>query len=192
VGESPPTKEVAFIGRRRVALWLLALSVVGLAAWTDWRSRRILNRLTVPAVILGVAANSLLNGWTGTKAALAGAGLMLLLFLPMVWLRALGAGDGKLMVALGAFLGPSQVVAVLFGAVLISGLMAVVMIVRREKVKETLRNMGELVKGFAVFGFRPHPVLRLENQQLSSVPFGVAAAMATLICFGGIAFVGKF
>ncbi len=172
--------------------WILALLVVGAAAATDWRSRRIPNRLTVPAAIVGVTVNSLLYGWTGTKAALAGAGFMLLLFLPMVWLRALGAGDAKLMVALGAFLGPLQVLAVLFGAVLVSGLMAAVLMIRQKRVKQTLRNMGELVKGFLVFGFQPHPVIRLENEKLSTVPFGVAAAVATLVCFGGMAFIGKF
>lgn len=174
-----------------VTAWILALIVAGAAAGTDWKSRRIPNRLTVPAVLLGLGVNTLLYGWAGTKAALGGAGLMLLLFLPMVWLRALGAGDAKLMVALGAFLGPLQVVAVLFGAVLVSGLMAAVLMVRQRRVKQTLRNMGELVKGFFVFGFQPHPVIRLENQQLSSVPFGVAAAVATFICFGGIVFIGK-
>ena len=175
-----------------VIAWILALVAVGVAAGTDWRSRRIPNRLTVPAVVLGVGVNTALHGWTGTKAALAGAGLMLLLFLPVVWLRALGAGDAKLMVALGTFLGPLQVLGVLFVTVLVSGLMAVVLMVRQRTVKQTLRNMGELVKGFVVFGFQPHPVIRLENQQLSSVPFGVAAAVATLICFSGIALVEKF
>lgn len=173
-------------------IWVMALFVVGLAAEDDWRWRRIPNRLTVPAAILGVAANVWLNGWGGFKAALAGAGVMLILFLPMVWLRALGAGDAKLMIALGTFLGPLKVLIVMFGAILISGLMAAVVIICRKRSKQTVQNMGELVKGFFVFGFRPHPVIRLENQQLAAIPFGVAAATATLLCFGGIAFVGGF
>ena len=63
------------------------------AGWTDLRSRRIPNWLTVPGLAIGIAVNTVLGGWSGLKASLLGAALGLGLLLPFVLLRALGAGD---------------------------------------------------------------------------------------------------
>ncbi len=49
------------------------------AGWTDYRSRRIPNWLTVPGLVLGIVTNSWLRGWPGTKDSLLGAGLGLAL-----------------------------------------------------------------------------------------------------------------
>jgi len=54
------------------------------AGWTDWRSRRIPNWITVPGLVLGVVVNSLVSGWPGAKAAVLGALLGVALLLPFV------------------------------------------------------------------------------------------------------------
>src|SRR5208337_1772944 len=118
----------------------LALLLAMWAGWLDWRLRRIPNWLTVPALGAGLAANTLAWGWLGTKAALEGAGLGLALLLPFVLLRGLGAGDWKLMGALGAWVGPSRLVVVLLGTVLIAGTMAIFQMVRYGRVKETVKH----------------------------------------------------
>ena len=90
---------------REGALVLPALLAIA-AGWTDYRSRRIPNWLTVPGLVLGVAANSWMRGWPGAKDSLLGAALGLALLLPFVLIRSLGAGDWKFVGALEAFLGP--------------------------------------------------------------------------------------
>src|SRR5205085_6050383 len=95
-------------------IWMSAVVLAAIAGWTDWRSRRIPNWLTVPGLALGIALNTTMRGWAGTKDSLLGAVLGLGLLLPFVLIRSLGAGDWKLVGALGAFLGPSRLVAVLF------------------------------------------------------------------------------
>ena len=77
-------------------MWILAVILVLIAGWVDWRTRRIPNWLTVSGFLFGIAANSLLAGWQGAKSSVEGAGLALLLLLPLVLLRAFGAGDWKL------------------------------------------------------------------------------------------------
>src|SRR5947199_4220921 len=109
-------------------IWILVIIFAGIAGWTDWRSRRIPNWLTVSGCLTGMAVNSL-AGWQGLKTSLLGLGLGLALLLPFVLLRALGAGDWKLVGALGAFLGPPRLLAVLMGAVLVAGVMAVGLII---------------------------------------------------------------
>jgi len=164
-------------------VWIPALVFVGWAGWWDLRSRRIPNWLTVPALGVGLAANTMVAGWSGAKASLEGAGLALVLLLPVVLLRGLGAGDWKLCGALGAFLGPVGILTVLFYAILIAGAMAIFEMVRQKRVITTLSNLWELVQGFFIFGVRPNPKISLDNPGLLKLPFGVAAAVATVICF---------
>jgi len=164
-------------------IWVLALALALSAAWTDWHTRKIPNWLTVPALLLGFAVHSVIAGWPGAKTSLEGAGLALGLLLPLVLLRGLGAGDWKLMGALGAFLGPVLLLYVLLGSVLLSGLMAMVEVMRTRRVKETMRNLSVLVRGFLSFGLRKNPEISLDNPGLLKLPFGVAVAAATVICY---------
>src|SRR5580704_15074330 len=120
---------------------LLAL----VAGFTDFRSRRIPNWLTVPGLVIGVAVNIWVGGWGGLKASLLGAGLGLLLLLPFVALRSLGAGDWKLAGALGAFVGWSLLLDLLFASVFVAGIMAVALIIYKRRIRETLRNMWHIV-----------------------------------------------
>src|SRR6516162_1490874 len=167
----------------QIILWVLAVALTLSAAALDWRSRRIPNWLTVPGLLLGLTAHAVLSGWQGALFALQGAGLALVILLPLVLLRALGAGDWKLMGAVGAMRGPVLFLFVLVGSIFVSGVMAVVEIVRTQRVRETVRNLLVLVRGFFSFGLRAHPEISLDNPGLMKLPFGVAVAVSTLVCF---------
>jgi prepilin peptidase CpaA len=164
-------------------IWMGALALTFVAGWTDLRTRRIPNWLTVPALLAGIAINSILMGWHGTKLALEGAGLALGLLLPLVLMRGLGAGDWKLMGAAGAILGPARFMVVLLASILFAGVMAVFEIVRQGGVKQTVVNIAVLVQGFFIFGLQPNPRISLDNPRLIKLPFGVAVAVATVTCY---------
>ena len=85
--------------------------------------------------------------------------------------------------AVGAFLGPILFLFVLFGSIMVSGLMAMVEMARTKRVKETFRNMMVLVRGFVSFGLRKNPEISLDNPRLMKLPFGVAVAVSTMVCF---------
>jgi prepilin peptidase CpaA len=165
------------------AIWALTLLLTGYAAWLDRRTRRIPNWLTMSGFLAGFAIHVLLGGWQGGLMALKGAGLGLLILLPLVLLRALGAGDWKLIGAVGAFLGPVMLWFVLFASVSVAGAMAIVLMIRARRTRETLRNVGLLIMGLFTFGLRAYPEISLDNPGLLKLPFGVAAAIGTLICF---------
>jgi prepilin peptidase CpaA len=164
-------------------IWALALAFTLYAGWLDSSTRRIPNWLTMSGLFVGIAVHSILAGWHGAVMALEGAGLGLLILLPLVLLRALGAGDWKLMGAVGAFVGPVMLWFVLLASVLVAGLMAVAMMIRAGRVRETLRNVWLLILSFLTFGFRAHPEISLDNPGALKLPFGVAAAVGTLVCF---------
>jgi prepilin peptidase CpaA len=161
-------------------VWMLATIPAIVAGWTDWRSRRIPNWLTVPALIVGIGANTAAQGWTGTKESLLGAGLGLGLLLPFVLLRSLGGGDWKLIGALGAFLGPPRLIAVLLATILVAGVMAVVLIIWKRRVGQTVRNLAHMVASLFTLHL-PGPELSLDNPDSLKIPFGVAVAVAVVL-----------
>jgi hypothetical protein len=76
-----------------------------------------------------------------------------------------------------------MLLSVLLASIIVAGAMATILMIRAGKVRETLRNLGLLVMGFFTFGLRANPVISLDNPDALRLPFGVAAALGTLICF---------
>jgi prepilin peptidase CpaA len=162
----------------------LAVALALAAGWTDWRSRKIPNWLTVPGLVVGVSVNALAGGWLGLKASLLGAGLGLLLLLPFVFLRSLGAGDWKLAGALGAFVGWQVLLNLLFWSVFVAGIMALGLVIYKRRFVQTLRNIGRLL-GSMLTLHMPGAEVSLDNPQSVKVPYGVALALTTLL-FGAV------
>jgi len=155
----------------------------------DWRYRRIPNWLTVSGLAAGVVINTILYRWPGLKAAVLGILLGLGLLLPFVLLRSLGAGDWKLAGALGACLGPRQLLSVLMGTILVAGVMALGMVIWKGRLKHTLLNIARLVA--ALFSLRmPGSELSLDDPQSIRIPFGVAMAL-TVVFYGMGRMIGK-
>lgn len=146
----------------------------------DWRFRRIPNWLTVSGLAAGVAVNAALAGWAGMRSALLGAALALGLLLPFVLLRSLGAGDWKLAGVLGACLGPRQLISVLLMTVWVAGVMALGVVIYKGRVKQTLRNMAQVLAAFFRLRMPPSEV-SVDNPQSTTIPFGVAMALAVVL-----------
>jgi prepilin peptidase CpaA len=158
-----------------------ALGFAVIAGWLDWRYRRIPNFLTIPILSLGIALNGIFAGWHGALLSLEGAGLALGILLPAVLVRGLGAGDWKLVGALGALVGPTRIIVILVLAIIIGGLMAAYAMIRERRVASTFKNLWAIVNGFLIFGLRPHPEVSLDNPKLLKIPFGVAMAIACVL-----------
>src|ERR1035438_2577836 len=88
---------------------LILLPLVICAAVYDMRYRRIPNWLNVTGVVLGLAMNAwLINDgrpWPGLIFSLKGLGMAFGVYLVLYALHAMGAGDVKLMTAVGAMVG---------------------------------------------------------------------------------------
>jgi prepilin peptidase CpaA len=153
-----------------------------IAGWTDLRSRRIPNWLTVPGLVLGVGLNTFFGGWSGLKTSLLGVLVGLGLLLPFVLLRSLGAGDWKLAGALGAFTGPGLLADLLIGSIFVAGLMAVALIIYKGRLRQTVSNIGHILVSLVTFRL-PESRVSLDNPDALKVPYGVALAL-TVIFYG--------
>lgn len=157
-----------------------AVLLAAIAGFTDLRSRRIPNWLTVSGLVVGISIRGFFQGWYGVKTSLLGVVLGLGLLLPFVLLRALGAGDWKLAGALGSFAGPLHLMDLLIGSVFVAGLMAAALVIYKGRVRETVRNIGHILVSLVTFRL-PGARVSLDNPDALKVPYGVALALTVIL-----------
>ncbi len=146
-------------------------------AWTDLRSRRILNAVVLPGALAAALASYQEYGWTaGLLPALYGAGTALLLGVPFYALRALGAGDVKLLVLVGTAAGVAGMLQIAAISIVFAAFGGIVAAVASGRLPLLLANLQ-------------HGALALVNRDLGTardvstntacrVPFAVAVAVA--------------
>jgi prepilin peptidase CpaA len=120
---------------------LLAAAVASVAAVIDVRWRRIPNWLTLAALGSGLLVQVMRYGLAGLVIALGGAALGLAVFGPLYLMRAIGAGDVKLIAALGAILGPQSLVGVLIYCAIAGGVMSAVLLARKGLLQSSFANL---------------------------------------------------
>lgn len=158
---------------------VVALAVVLVTAmWTDLRSSRIPNWLTFSAIGFALGVHAWLGGFSAALFSLAGLGAGLGLFLILYVSGSIGAGDVKLMAAVGALIGPygafiSGVLTLIVGGAYALGAMCY-----QWGLSTTGRKLVYAIRGVPVTGGRSWP------QELA-LPFrlryGLAIAGGTLL-----------
>ena len=168
---------------------LLLACLLGLALTYDIGRRRIPNWLVVAGLVAGVGY-SLFAAWhqgvspqaigaEGLGKPLLGAATGLGIMLPLFMLHVMGAGDAKLMAAIGAFLGPMQIL----GAALLTfvaggalALLAALCTGSLSRVLGNLRLMYLVLASGRATGFR-----LLDVQTTGRLPYAIAITIGTAV-----------
>jgi len=149
--------------------WWPTLIVVGVATFTDLRSRRIPNWLVLPFLPIGIGVSAWFGGWHGVERSLEGAGLAFLIFGILYWKFGMGAGDVKLCTAIGAWIGPSQFLIAVVLTALAGGLVILVWMACR----------GLML----MLGKRKREEASFSGLLASKMPYAPAIAIGTLFSF---------
>jgi prepilin peptidase CpaA len=164
-----------------VKIALLALAIAG--GWVDLRTRRIPNWLNLSGLVLGIGLNTLLMRGEGLKLAAEGLGLALLIYLPLYLIRAMGAGDVKFMVAVGALVGPDNWFGVFLTTAILGGIASLCLVAARNRLEVTLANLStiahELIHGR--LPFRKDPSLDVHDRRSLGLPHGTLIAISICI-----------
>ena len=163
--------------------WWPTLTVLTVATFTDLRSRRIPNWLVLPFMAAGICVSAWTSGWHGLGQSLGGLGLGALLFGILAFMGGMGMGDVKLCAAVGAWIGPSQLLVAIVLAAVVGGIMAVCWAIAGGFVGELFTGTGDIIVGLKDRGLRPHPELVLANPAARRMPYAPAIAIGTLISF---------
>lgn len=156
----------------------LFTAVLLTAAWTDLATRRVPNALTLPAIAAALALRLPL-GADAAVAGLLGVGLALAICLPFFAAGAMGGGDAKLLMAVGAFLGPRELVTALLLTAVAGGVMGLVSAARARILGLVLVDTLGLMRywmSFGQLGPKPSPSLDVPLK----VPYAVAIAIGSL------------
>ena len=161
------------------AVRILLILTVFLAAFFDLRSRRIPNWLTVSGACLGLGLNFFLGEFPGLWMGAKGLGLAMLVYLPLYVIRAMGAGDVKLMAAIGAILGPMNWLGVFMITAILGGPIAVLTAMARGRLRQSLANVLLIVRDLAHFlpPYRRTEELDIQNPRALTMPHGAILAL---------------
>lgn len=194
-----------------LALWPTMI-VVCIATITDLRSRRIPNWIVLPFLALGIVISPWRSDWSGVRRghwlptgwsgffqsgwsgssqgfgwhglgqSCAGAGLAFLLFGILYWKFGMGAGDVKLAVAIGAWIGPQQLMYALLVTSLAGGILALGWIAYFKIFKTLVQGVGDLIFG-RKRGMEDEAANSVAHLLKRSIPYAPAIAVGTLISF---------
>jgi prepilin peptidase CpaA len=173
-----------------VALPLVALVLT--AAIYDIRFRRIPNWLNVSGVVAGVLLNALMFEWLsgrpvgGLLFSLKGFGLAFGLNFLFYLLRFTGAGDVKLMAAVGTLVGWKNWIGIFILNALLGGVAAMALVLARGRMRKTFFNVAFALNELGHFRA---PYLTREELDVNSaksmrLPRGAVIAAGTLAFLG--------
>ncbi len=163
--------------------WWPTLFVLAVATFTDLRSRRIPNWLVLPFLLAGLVVSGWLHGWHGILQSVSGLALGAVLFGVLCFMGGMGMGDVKLCAAIGAWIGPGQLVTALVVTGIAGGVMALGWAIAGGFLGDLFKGTGDLIFGFKERGLRPHPELVLDNPLARKMPYAPAIAIGTLVSF---------
>lgn len=163
--------------------FLPTAAVVTLATITDLRTRRIPNWLVLPFLVSGLLVSGILHGWAGLGKGLLGVLAAAAVMGLFCYLGGMGLGDLKLCAAVGAWVGPSQLLIALVITGLVGGVMALGWALSGGFLGETLRGAGDLLLGFGKRGLRAHESLVLDNPLARKMPYAPAIAVGVICSF---------
>ncbi len=174
------------------ALVALTLAVALPAGWFDLRARRIPNWLVLAGLSAALAGRFAMLGVDGLWAGVNGFGLALAIYFPLFALRAMGAGDAKLMAALGAALGAANWLVLFFVTAFAGAAVAIVVVLAKGRLGQTLRNVGFILGELARLR-APHvsrEELSAGHEKSISLPHGAAIAGSAVLTVAAMWLVG--
>jgi prepilin peptidase CpaA len=150
-----------------------------LAVGWDVKTHRIPNQLVIGGGLIGLATAFLPDG-IGWQSSILGSIAGLAVFLPLYMLRILGAGDVKLLSAVGSFVGYPGILTVALFTGLIGGILAFLLAMHHRQLRLMLNQVHQ---GLVVFlmqiasGGRPRQWIMVVGPH--RLPYALAIALGT-------------
>lgn len=161
----------------------LMLCVVLPAATFDLRYRKIPNWIAVNGFITALVLHLLVGGLPGIRTSLAGFAAAFIVYFVLYLLHAMGAGDVKLMAAVGAVAGIRWWFLILILTFLTGAIMAVFLAVSKGKLRPTLWNTAYLARELISFRlpWLARKELDVKNPETLRLPHGLSIAIGAIL-----------
>lgn len=171
----------------------LLLVLIMVSGFCDLKERKIPNKITFSGILIGILINLLTGGWSGLLQAVLGlfAGLAIF-FIPFA-MSGMGAGDVKLMGAIGALMGWQFSLMTAVYSALVGGVMVLGYLLFKGTLRDTLKKMifslfTNLLNFVNRLGYNEYTYRAQEKFQKNGytyqkvyIPYGVAIAGGALL-----------
>lgn len=172
------------------AQWAAVVGIAVVAAVTDCRTRRIPNVLTGPAFVGGLCWALTVGGLPGLADSLAGALLTMTPFVLLFVFAGGGAGDAKMMAAIGAWLGVIGGLLTLVTVMIAGGVLSVAAIAYQRNARDVTANLHWILDSLRTAIFRRGAArgdyVLPAVESLHTMPYGLAIFGGTCIASGGV------
>lgn len=167
---------------------LLLIPATLYASWIDYAQRRVPNWLNLAILASGLLFQGLFYGWRDASSGMGvGAGLLGILVgfgvLIVPWaMHGMGAGDVKLMAAIGAWLGPWLTLLGFAVGALLGGVAAVVMICSSGRLVHAYANMQTIMQKMRSLdtAFSEYGGAKTFGDTSQLLPYGVPLTFGTI------------
>ena len=160
-----------------IPLKLVLIATALAAACYDLRVRRIPNWINVSGILLGLSLNAYFEGFGGAMVALGGLLAALCIYVPLYALKGMGAGDVKLMAAIGAIAGPSNWLHIFIATALLGGLASITLVLWRRRTAQTMLNISTIVGRLAKWQMpSQHDELNIHGKNSLKMPHAAIIA----------------
>ena len=155
-----------------------------ISVYTDLKERKILNVVVLPAILAGLVLNSVLAGTDGLLFSLKGLGTGIGLLFVLFALGGFGAGDVKLIGAIGSLKGTVFVLKAFAATGIAGGVLAVFVLVRQKRLFSTIKRIGISLYYFVGSVFKVNTLKSLDKAEYhESLPYGVAIGIGTVAAY---------
>jgi prepilin peptidase CpaA len=161
----------------------VSLGLAAVACGWDLRTRRIPQVLTLGGALAAVVFHSVNGGSNAGVASAAGWFVGIAIFFLPFALGGLGAGDVKLLGAIGAWLGPMNAIWVGLYAGAAGGILAIFVALTKGYLIQAVGNVGVMLAYWRLHGIKPLPEITLEHSRGPRLAYAVpifAGTVATL------------
>jgi prepilin peptidase CpaA len=159
---------------------IAAVAVALVACIFDLHHRRIPNALTFGAALAAFITAAIVRGPSGFGASAGGWVVGLAIWLPLYALGGIGAGDVKLMAAIGAWLGVVGGLHAALYAGVAGGVLALAVVIAKGCLRQTLSNVQLLVLHWRIAGFAPHAQLTLDTSTSPRLAYALPVLIGTV------------
>jgi len=166
---------------------LFASTYLAIISIIDARSSKIPNKITISFFILALTYNIIFSGWGGLGFALAGTASGLGLLLPIFLLGGMGAGDVKALAALGALMGPKDILQIFLYMGIVGGVIGLMYFVVSGRLTFLLSYISQRFKEYYFFkDIQPFKAGKGESGIRFPYAIAIAFGFSIYVIRGGI------
>lgn len=159
---------------------LILITALLISLVTDLYKRRIYNIVTLPCILFGLIYHVVNEGLSGLAFSLLGLFIGFLVLLIPFAMGGIGAGDVKLMAAIGACMGAMFVIKAFIYIAILGGVISLGILIKSYGLKSMYTSV---LASFMLWRGKSTSALSMMNVNKIAFPYGIAIVLGTFLNF---------